>query len=225
MIKQFAAATALMAAALNTAHAGFIVSAQSAEILSGQPGEGAISSTHNQYGLLSPYESGVQDFDDYIASAPLHGYELVLKNGSASYHTEWFTNAGVSTAVVSYDLGSVQQTIGMALWNEDANGSGRLNILSSLDGQNWVSLLSNLTSTDHAYKSDYSADVFSWASTPTRYIKLEMSMCPTSEIGRISCSIGEVAFNVTAVPEPSSVATLSLGLLLLGAVAARHRRN
>ena len=224
MIKQFAAAAALLAATLGSAHAGVIVSAQSAQILSNSPGEGDISSTHDLYGLLTDYTSGVDDFDDYIASNPQHVFEFSVKDGGVFYY-EWFTESGIDTAAVSYDLGSVQETLGMALWNEDANGIGQLNILGSVDGQSWVSLGSNLTPTDHPYRSDYSADVFSWTGTQARYIKLEMSMCPESEIGRTSCSIGEVAFNVTPVPEPSTIATLSLGLLMLGAVTARRRRD
>lgn len=224
MIKQFAAATALLATTLGSAHAGVIVSAESAEILSGFPGEGAISSTHDQYGLFTDYISGVDDFDDYIAQNPQHVFDFVVDDGGVNYYYEWFSASGTTSAAVSYDLGSVQQTVGMALWNEDANGIGQLNILGSVDGQSWVSLGSNLTPTDHPYKTDYSADVFSWGATQARYIKLEMSMCPQSEVGRTSCSIGEVAFNVTPVPEPSTLATLGLGLLMLGAATARHRR-
>lgn len=222
MIKQLATATALLAASLSTAHAGFIISAQSAEFLSDLPGEGTLASTYNQSGLLSAYQSGVDSFEEFIASNPLHAFEFNVSTTTPVYR-EWFTNKDVNSAVVSYDLGSVQQTLGMALWNEDANGIGKLNILGSLDGQNWVSLGSNLAPTDHPYKTDYSADVFSWAETSARYIKLEMSQCPTSVISRTSCSIGEVAFNVTPVPEPSSIAMISVGLILVGTAVARRR--
>jgi hypothetical protein len=223
MNKLLATTAALLALSMSQANAGVIVSAQSATILNGAPGEGSIASTHDQYGLLSAYGSGVDDFDDYIAQSPRHAFDFEVSEGSVIRYNEWFTLPGVTSAVVSYDLGSVQQTVGMALWNEDANGTGKLNILGSTDGLSWIALGTSLSPTDNAYKFDYGPDVFAWGLTSTRYIKLEMSLCPTSEIGRIGCSIGEVAFNVTAVPEPSTLATLSLGLTLLGWVAARRR--
>jgi MYXO-CTERM domain-containing protein len=224
MIKKLAIAAALSAAALSSAQAGVILGAQSAQIISGGPGSGAISSTYDQYGLLSDYESGVTDFDAYIAQNPLHAWDFSVVDAGTTYYYEWFSNFGTSTAAVSYDLGEVYNVQGMALWNEDGNGIGKLNILGSVDGVNWTSLKSNLSPTDHAQGVDYGADVFSWTTTPVRFIKLEGSQCPSSSTW-VGCSIGEVAFNATAVPEARSIAMAGLGLAVVGAVAARRRRQ
>lgn len=224
MIKKLAIAAALSAAALSTAQAGVVIGAQSAEIIAGAPGVGAISSTYDQYGLLDDYTSGVTDFDTYIASNPLHVWDFSVVDAGTTYYYEWFSNFGTTTATVSYDLGEVYDVQGMALWNEDGNGIGKLNILGSLDGVTWTSLGSSLSPTNHAEGVDYGADVFSWGTTAVRFVKLEASQCPSSSTW-VGCSIGEVAFNATPVPEASSVAMAGLGLAVVGAVAARRRRQ
>lgn len=224
MIKKIAFAAALSAAALSSAQAGVVVGAQSAQIISGAPGVGAISSTYDQYGLINDYESGVTDFDTYIASNPLHVWDFSVDDGGTTYYYEWFSNFGTATASVSYDLGEVRFTQGMALWNEDGNGIGKLNILGSIDGVTWTTLGSGLSPTNHDQGVDYGADVFSWGVLATRYIKIEASQCPSSSTW-VGCSIGEVAFNVSAVPEPSSIAMAGLGLAIVGAVATRRRRQ
>ena len=223
MINKIALATALSAAA-SLSHAGVIVSAQSASILSGAPGVGDLVSTYDQYGLLKDYVSGETDFDTYIASNPMHVADFSVKEGPTTYYYEWFSEFGTPSAIVSYDLGSVQQTLGMALWNEDANGIGKLNVLGSVDGTTWTTLATNLTPTNLPFDTDYGADVISWGKTSARYIKLEMSACP-SDGEWIGCSIGEVAFNVTAVPEPSTLTLTGLGLGMMGWVAARRRKQ
>lgn len=224
MIKKLAIAAALSAAALSSAQAGVVVGAQSAQIVTGAPGVGDISSTFDQYGLISDYTSGVTDFDTYIASNPLHVWDFSVVDAGTTYYYEWFSNFGTATATVSYDLGEVYELHGMALWNEDGNGIGKLNILGSLDGTTWATLGSNLTPTNNTEGLDYSADVFSWGTTTARYIKLEASQCPASSTW-VGCSVGEVAFNATPVPEASSVAMAGLGLAVVGAVAARRRRQ
>lgn len=224
MIKKLAIAAALSAAALSSAQAGVVVSAQSAQVLTSGPGVGAITSTFDQYGLITDYTSGVTDFDTYIASNPLHVWDFSVVDAGTTYYYEWFSNFGTSTATISYDLGETRFTQGMALWNEDGNGIGKLNILGSVDGITWTALGSNLSPTNNAEGVDYSANVFTWDAIATRYIKLEASQCPASGTW-VGCSVGEVAFNVTDVPEPSSVAMAGLGLAVVGAVAARRRRQ
>ncbi len=224
MIKSLAVAAALSASALSVAQAGVIVSAQSAQIISGGPGAGAIESTFNQEGLYPEYISDVTDFDTYIASRPMHDHVFSTVNNGTSYYSEWFSQFGTSAATVVYDLGQIRQTLGLALWNEDAHGIGKLSIWGSLDNQNWVSFASNLTPTDNVENVDYGADVFGWGSASARYIKLDMSSCRVSALYE-GCGIGEVAFNVTAVPEPSSIIMAGLGLGLVAFAAARRRRT
>src|SRR3989344_4834707 len=198
MINKFAIASALTAAA-TLSHAGVIVSAQSVSILVGAPGVGDIVSTYDTYGLLDDYVSGETDFDTYMASNPLHVADFDISDGGTTYYYEWFSEYGNPAATVSYVLGSVH-------------------------GTTWTTLASNITPTNHAFNTDYGADVLSWGTTSARYIKLEMSACPAGG-SWIGCSIGEVAFNVSPVPEPSSLAMTGLGLGLMGWVAASRRRK
>lgn len=224
MIKLLTIAAALTASCLTAAQAGVILSAESAQVIVGGPGSGVLSSTHDQEGLGPEYESDVTDFDAYIASEPLHDNLFSTVEGGTTYYSEWFSQSGTTAATVVYDLGQIRQTLGLALWNEDANGIGKLNILGSIDNQNWMSFATNLTPTDNAKGVDYGAEVFSWAENPARYIKLEMSQCKVSN-AYTGCSVGEVAFHVTAVPEPSSFAMAGLGLGLAAFAAARRRRK
>jgi len=214
-------AAALSVALLSTAQAGTIVSAVDATVLSGGPGIGDIADTYNLFGLFNDYVSGVTDFDSYASSA-LHDYQY--------FEQEWFSNVGSTSAVVSYDLGKVRNIQGMAFWNEDGTGVGKLNLLGSTDGANWFSLLSNLRPTDNTFEASYKADIYSWQSVALRYVKLEMSGCPQTQPANnilTACGIGEVAFNAaptTTVPElnPISMGALGLGLMALG---LRRRRQ
>jgi|GEM_PF-1686379 hypothetical protein len=215
-------AAALSLAMLSSAQAGTIVSAVGATVLSGGPGIGDIADTYNLFGLFNDYVSGVTDFDSF-ASTQLHDFDYIGQ--------EWFSNQGTTASVVSYDLGKVQKIQGMALWNEDGAGIGRLNLLGSTDGATWFSLLNNLRPTDNTYEASYKADIYSWQSVSLRYVKLEMSACPQTQPASnilTACGIGEVAFNAsvptTAVPEvsPIGMGALGLGLMALG---LRRRRQ
>ncbi len=218
-------AAALSVALMSAAQAGTVVSAVGATILSGGPGIGNIADTYEQWGIFDgqEYVSGVTDFDAYFATKPMHDF---MYPGQ-----EWFSNDGTTAAVVSYDLGAVKNIQGMALWNEDGAGIGKLNLLGSTDGISWFSLLSNLRPTDNTYEAAYTADIYSWKSVALRYVKLDMSGCPQTQPANkpfTACGIGEVAFNaaapVTSVPElnPISMGALGLGLM---AVGLRRRRQ
>ena len=113
----------------------------------------------------------------------------------------------------------------MALWNEESSGIGLLDLLWSIDGTTFSSLLTGLTPTDNTVGSNYFADVFGFATTSLQYVRMDMSRCPQPLPGSFSaCAIGEVAFNqVAAVPVPAA------GLMLLGALGGlglmRRRRH
>jgi hypothetical protein len=116
---------------------------------------------------------------------------------------------------VTYDLGSAQIIDALALWNEESSGIGLLDLLTSLDGVTFGSLLTGLVPTDHALVS-YGADVFSFAALSVQYIRFDMSRCPQPVVGSFpACAIGEVAFRssqITQVPEPATLGIFLLGL-------------
>jgi hypothetical protein len=222
MITKTLVAATLSVAMISASHAsGTVISAVGATVLSGGPGIGDIADTYNGYGLYTDYDyaGGTTNWDAYFAANPLHDFDYVGQ--------EWFSNDGTASAVVSYDLGSVKSIQGMALWTEDAVGIGKLNLLGSQDGATWFNLLSNLSPTNNTNGSPYVADLYKWAATSLRYVKLSMSGCPqTGTPGLLACGIGEVAFNAAPiasnVPElnPSSMWFVGLGLM---AIALRRR--
>ena len=123
------------------AEAAPILSAVSATIQAGGPGDGFIKNTHDQAGLIGTYTSGVTDFDTFLGTNPLHT--------STYYGFEWFSTLNQTTAQVTYDLGSAHYIDRLALWNEESSGIGVLDLFYSLDGTNFFALALGLTPQDN----------------------------------------------------------------------------
>ena len=192
--------------------AGVIQSPVDAVINSGGPGFGSILNTIDQSGLSTGFTSGVTDFDSYTASGPEH---TVTFSGF-----EWFSNSGITSASVTYDMGAAVSIGGLALWNEDAAGIGALDLFASTDGINFSPLSLGLIPADTPSAeliTSYPVEVFSFTSALARYIRFDMSSCPQPNPGSfVGCSIGEVAFDVgdgVPVPDPVTLLLLAGGLL------------
>ena len=203
---------------MSHANADPIFSAVDGVINSGGPGFGTLTETINQAGLSANYVSGVTDFAAYIASNPTHTPTF------AGF--EWFSNLNSTSASVTYNLGTTRFIDGLALWNEESAGIGLLDLLYSTDGTSFTSLATGIVPVDNPL-APYSAQVIGFGGVNLQYIRLDMSQCPQQPSIFPACSIGEVAFRgteqVTAVPEPGSLALL--GLAFAGAAVARIRKK
>lgn len=200
--------------------AAVIVSATDAVISAGGPGFGDITDTYDQSGLYDTYLSGETDFDAYLATNPFH---------TSDYNfMEWFSEMGTGAspvqASVIFDLGRLMKVSAIALWNEESSGIGLLDLFGSTDGNHFFNLAAGLTPIDNLYDESrpdddyrYAAEVFGFSDAAVRYIRFDMSACPNQPSSFDFCSIGEVAFRATAVPEPSAALIFVLGLLVLGA--------
>ncbi len=174
------------------------------------PGGFELVNAFNQNGLLTGYINGVTDFDTYIASNPLH-------DSNATFDIDWISPDGVTSGTLVFDLGDVYTVDRLALWNEDFAGLGSLNVLTSTDNINYVSVGQNLIPTDNATNIDYAADIFNLTITNARYVRFDVSGCPQSGSLQV-CGIGEFAFstNSSSVPEPATLILLMLGLFGIG---------
>jgi hypothetical protein len=177
-----------------------------------------IGNTIDQSGLSVGFTSGVTDFDAYLAGNPTH--TLIADNN------EWFSTEGVTSNVVTYDLGGTVTIDRLALWNEEFSGMGFFDVFVSIDGLTFTLVANDIMPVDSPGNSDYGAQVFGLGTQTTRFVRFEMGGCPQPDGSpRALCGIGEVAFATAttgAVPEPSVVVLLAAGLL---GVAARARRQ
>ena len=178
-----------------------------------------IGNTINQSGLSSSFVSGVTDFDTYLATNPTHSV--------AAFNNEWFTESGIHSAQVDYNLGAIYNIDKLALWNEEFSGLGAFNLLVSSDNVNFSSLLSNIMPTNNPIGSDYLAQVF-LLGTAAQYIRLDITNCPQAGGGFDGCGIGEVAFSVnqdnpSAVPVPAALPLMASGLAAFGLGRRRNK--
>lgn len=195
----------LMIGAASIAQAGPILGAVSISSPQGDNGGGIdLVNIINQSGLSAVYTSGVTDFDTFTAATThfgLGGFTDTRNNGPQQF---------------TFDLGASVSIDAIAIWNSTTTSPITSFQLFADDddvfGNGTTSLLFGPTALGAAGPSQ----VFEFASINTRFIHIEglSTLDPPDFYG-----LGEVAFrssNSSQVPEPSTLAILSLGLVGLG---------
>lgn len=198
-----------------TVSADIIRSAVSATASSEYNSDYSITRAINQSGLSSGYVSGSDNFYSYLATNPSH-------TPIAAYY-EWFTESGVSSAVATFDLGSLYSLTAAALWAEEAWGphSG-VSFLVSKNGVDFTSIMNNLTLIDNPADSSYTASIYNFGAVNARYFQISFGNCSQN-----GCSLGEIAFNTSDAKSetPSVSAPLSSSLIMIGLAGLYFRRK
>lgn len=177
-----------------------------------------LSNTYQQVGLDPTFTSGVTNWNTYFAGDPVKNW---------LYTNAWFTNYGVSSAVVIYDLGATYNISDFALWLPDLDGIGNTNVLYSTNGTTYSPLLTGIVPVPtNAVYTDYGAQFFSFSTVSARYVELQINACPLdASEGYTICAIGEVAFQgvSSGVPEPSTWVMALMGVA--GLAFSGYRRK
>jgi F5/8 type C domain len=154
---------------------------------------------------LPAFSSGVTDFNTYMSGNPSHA---VFDIGNA-----WASGSGGRTGVIDFFLGS-QYSIGqLALWNQNASLGHDINSFSIFTSVDGTFLAPTAVGTFNAIKSQ-TAQVFDLTDSAGAYVRLQIN----SNHGGYATTLGEIAFDVifAAVPIPTTIALLSIGLAGLG---------
>ena len=168
----------------------------------------------NQSGLSATYTSGVTDFSSFVASTTALtavGYSFAASQTSGN---------------IDFDLGSILSVDELALWGREYNSNQNVDAFklyassdSSFTSPTLIGSFVNNPTGNNDTVSAVKADVFSFGSVTTRYIRLEID----SNYGGGFTTLDEVAFEETSVPEPATYGMLLVGGLLLAAGRRRKR--
>lgn len=193
-----------------TITSGTIVSNDMGELYSAT----GINNINNRSGLATAFNSGIDDFDAYLATpGAIHSYFGA---------TEWFSNNALTGSII-FDLGDIYNVDRLAIWNEDSQGIATFTVSTSTINT-WGAFGSGVlfSAVNRPHNTPYSAEVFSITSL-ARYVKIDVLTVHPHETGSpFLATLGEVAFSTNPVPEPTTV--LLLGAGLLGLAGMRRKK-
>lgn len=171
---------------------------------------GTPARTINQSGLSTGYTSGSTDWTTYMGTSPLHN--------SLPAANVWYGSG--STGTITYDLGSPLSIESMALWGAGPEAINAFDLLISSDaGFATFTNVGSFDANNIGSEGARGAQAFNFTPTVGRYVRLSVNSVDFPG----SVSVGEVAFNVNAIPEPS---TLVLGVVgMLGLLWATKRKG
>ena len=167
----------------------------------------------DQAGLSSGYTSRITNFDTYLALNPTHNGE----------NFGWLTSLNVTAAQLTFDLGGLNPIESLAIWNSGIAvlGIKDFSILASNDSSFLTSV--NLGSfTAISPLGTHTAtlpQVFSFAPISASFIRLDIQ----NSQGIARLFMGEVAFELVAVPEPSSFVIVVVSCMI--AIHCRCRKQ
>ncbi len=196
----------LAVAGVTPANAGVILSPVSvvATTLGGTP------TSHIIDGSGLSFISGVTDYDTYVAGNPTHAALQFISNPNG-----WASATGFAGKFMEFDLGADYDMLSFALWTQSNGGAVNSFTLSSAADQNFTTGVTNLGT----FVAAIGLNVQTFTITGTgEFVKLQIN----SDHGNATVNIGEVAFDVVPIPEPTAITVLGLGLAGLGQVRRKR---